>query len=1340
MFLVHRVLHPATAVHQACWCRVAGDAEELVLSVGRELHVYGITAGSLNLKRVWRFEQRVEACASARRPAKSRDALVIAFAPSRIVIIDDEDGEPQTLVRYDLETQQDLLDNDPFKLTPLKANKGGPSSWPIVLDTASSIACVRAKSRVVAVPLMHCAARDVTGRVPPPFFVDGSLPSDVVVRLLAFAPAGPPTVILCCADARGDTPSSTSLIALGLDAASKKAYPRWRVDCLAAAPRGLIPLRKGGAVVLFRHSLARVSSGGAVDAVALNGFANEDFGPSDPRAVVRPNAPKLAIDATAGCAGCEVSDGLCLVSLPGAASLWIADVTGVPSLRPLASAAPCRVVRCSPDNQRVFLGGGCDDGVLCDVRISRDVTKKRKTGEALYGKLNEGAVSLTLTAADAVVALGSLVDATFAARTSHRWPFQPQREGDGRKAAREARRSGRSELVGCAPGAGDGSRGHVVCLGRGARPACLGHFRRTMTTVIGGLKWKGPFRGKEATSRETATRDVLIASCGEKVSWFLFDGQTLSEHELEASGSLLGVVASDEPLDASSIVYLIYEQSWQSLKDGAPVKTGKLAKQVTRVTGDVHAGYVAVCSDGKTRVLNTAKGLKVGKVLLDDECDCISVAKAPASLWTRTSTTSSSESEGWHASTAFDERAYLYGAPTLDVKPEKLAAIPTLIGVSTDGALIASSLNGEELARFERATEGYSTLGSSEDMGDTPRCACVSLHRVGPKLALDALGKWVLCLVLREGDLVVYEYGGQWRRVAHDFLGRPDAGTSQQFSLTPFDDIESRSGVMVHCARPAVILCERGKTSVVPIESFSGDDCVPMPRHTASVPLPTNRGFLLRGGEENVICAGLGNLVLAATSATLTVHKAPIRDGSPYSIRALNAPPDHVDAAPAFALLCASRRDPSLGVVVDADAEPSTEPPTTSKKWPLDCLSDSRLGGAPVSRQSNAFELRLVTSAGWRTLQRCPLGAGERGVCLDICALAKKVKDVATRNTYACVGTCVETSYGEDAASRGRILLFEVDYVPCRRKSRQLGGKGRAVGHAPRFTLTHAKKVRGAVSQITQVMEHIIVSVANRVEIYAVEGAELKQIATHHAPHYVVSLRVAKTYIIYADVYQACTLLFWRDRDRQLYPLAKDADAHERRAVGDDLRADGGSYCADFVVDAGEMAGAHALGVVVGDGDRVRLLQYAPLGSDTDRGGQRLLARADFMVNSDVHCLARHAVPRTDPDSDAAAFACFYAGLDGQVGAFLPCDEKTFRRLRALEGVLGNALKHAAGVHPDKHRLASLHARNVLDGALLFRYCSLARPLQRDLALAVGTDRATVLETLRRVDGQVGFL
>ena len=34
---------------------------------------------------------------------------------------------------------------------------------------------------------------------------------------------------------------------------------------------------------------------------------------------------------------------------------------------------------CSPDSQRVFLGGGCDDGVLCDVIVTRDASKKRKS-------------------------------------------------------------------------------------------------------------------------------------------------------------------------------------------------------------------------------------------------------------------------------------------------------------------------------------------------------------------------------------------------------------------------------------------------------------------------------------------------------------------------------------------------------------------------------------------------------------------------------------------------------------------------------------------------------------------------------------------------------------------------------------------------------------------------------------------------------------------------------------------------------------------------------------------------------------------------------------------------
>ncbi len=73
------------------------------------------------------------------------------------------------------------------------------------------------------------------------------------------------------------------------------------------------------------------------------------------------------------------------------------------------------------------------------------------------------------------------------------------------------------------------------------------------------MKWKGPFMSKELTSRETATRDVIVTESNKDISWCLFDGQTFEEVKLECHGSLLGVVASEEPLDASSTVYLVYE-------------------------------------------------------------------------------------------------------------------------------------------------------------------------------------------------------------------------------------------------------------------------------------------------------------------------------------------------------------------------------------------------------------------------------------------------------------------------------------------------------------------------------------------------------------------------------------------------------------------------------------------------------------------------------------------------------------------------------------------------------------------------------------------------------------
>ena len=53
----------------------------------------------------------------------------------------------------------------------------------------------------------------------------------------------------------------------------------------------------------------------------------------------------------------------------------------------------------------------------------------------------------------------------------------------------------------------------------------LGSFKRKLSSIIGGLKWKGPFQSKELTSRETATRDVIVTESQKDISWCLFDGQ-----------------------------------------------------------------------------------------------------------------------------------------------------------------------------------------------------------------------------------------------------------------------------------------------------------------------------------------------------------------------------------------------------------------------------------------------------------------------------------------------------------------------------------------------------------------------------------------------------------------------------------------------------------------------------------------------------------------------------------------------------------------------------------------------------------------------------------------------
>ena len=1399
MYLVHRLLHQATGVSRCCWARVASGEEELVVVRGRGFEVYGVVASTLQLRCAFSFEQRIHDLAPCRRPRGPRDALVLSFGVFKVALVDvDGDGELRDLALFDLEPGAAGLGAAPLADVETKpfgsaATDRTPPALAVARDGSSAAALV--EGRLVIIPLLCCPDAE-TGEPPKPWIAERAAKRGELPRFFDYAPgAGPATLIVVLGDARGDVPKSTRVAALGVDVAGRRVYPLWSVDGLPPVAQCLACTRDGGSVVVFRNSLAKIARGGAYEALALNGFADLDFSAeSAGRHLLRANDEKLAVAVGGECAAAELVDDVVLLSLPGASTCWVLDGRrGRLHLRPLAAAPVASCVAYDPRRRRVFLGSFDGDGVLGDVGLAaapnRRLNKKPKLDEgfadasdelpegvtreqadaewrALYGAARGGFGAdaapppLRLTATDSLLGVGAVVDATWSARTTHRWPFQPQRNADVKKTAAEAAAAGRAELVACC-GASSGARGSLATLGGGAAVRALATFAVDGVAKLFRFGWRGPFRGEETKSREVSTRDVVVAATSSGARWFLFDGTTFQEQALEfdESDDLVGVVAPPVA-DADSFVFLVFAQGgFVATKDAASVRAGSLAADGLAAVASHEARHVALTANGDAFVVDVdGDKLSLGDQVFDDEVEAVTVARCPGSLLAPVEAMDVDDAAPapgrWHAATKFDERAYLYGADLEDAKPVKKevdASFVFCVGILGDGALASRRVDGDgPCRRWPGATLGPPRLlaGARLDADDEgvppPRCVAVALQRVGPVLAVETVGKWCLALALETGDALVYWSDGATpglRKLEHDFIGRPRAGVdAAAVSLSPFGNVESRSGVFLGLAKPAALLCERGLPTIVRFDAFGGDEPAAATSGACFAPLPSIRGFLVccKGDGDRWaarVCGGLGNVVLAGTSPSsrLVIHKSPLEGAAPLRVCSLGPPPPGVDAAPAYALLCARPRDDGYveGEVLDEDAEPSTEAPNGCKAWPLECLHDGRLGGVPPPAASNKGEVRLVTGLGFSTLQRVILRRGERGVSLSIGYFMKKAE--RARVCYVICGTVHESGIGEDGPTRGRILLLEVEYRAVRRKppkDNPDNRRGRRCGYLPVLKVAYEKEVKGCVSCVRQLQDHVLCAVSNRVEVYLLDpSGKLLQIAMLHGQVHIVSLKVVKNFVLYADVYQSAHLLYWRDRDRMLMELAKDGD-HALSSVA----------AADFVVDAGELPGTHALGIVLGDGDALRLLQYAPLGSARDRGGKKLLSRSHFALASPVSVMLRHRVGDVGDALGPARVAAVYGSRDGAVGGAFPVDERAFRRLGALAAVLANALRHNAALHPDKNLLASTHARNVLDGDLLFRYVALDHQLQVDLAKAVGTTKDTILDTLLAVDDLANFL
>lgn len=340
--------------------------------------------------------------------------------------------------------------------------------------------------------------------------------------------------------------------------------------------------------------------------------------------------------------------------------------------------------------------------------------------------------------------------------------------------------------------------------------------------------------------------------------------------------------------------------------------------------------------------------------------------------------------------------------------------------------------------------------------------------------------------------------------------------------------------------------------------------------------------------------------------------------------------------------------------------------------------------------------------------------------------------------SYLVLGTCTVRAKGEDVPSKGRLLIYRIMLDPYSSLS-----KGGGPSSPPTLTLVDEFTQRsGPPTAIAQLGQHIIIAAGPTLWVFSFSAAgggggegvvgggreKLKPIAFYDADFYVVSLKVVKNLIAVTDAYHSVHLLKWHEEN----------PAHTLELLGKDYSPivsaqPGGSH---FVVDP------PSLGVVVGDNrGNVQMLQYAQADVES-RGGNRLVRKVDFHLSHKMS-FVQHARPGAVARAGAMSQGLrllMFGTVEGGVGAMVPLEEKAFRRLYALQGVMVNALMHVCAFNPRGFRLVEARGwragrkKGMLDGELLWRFPSLPRGQQEDLASAIGTSREMILDTLLEVD------
>jgi len=409
---------------------------------------------------------------------------------------------------------------------------------------------------------------------------------------------------------------------------------------------------------------------------------------------------------------------------------------------------------------------------------------------------------------------------------------------------------------------------------------------------------------------------------------------------------------------------------------------------------------------------------------------------------------------------------------------------------------------------------------------------------------------------------------------------------------------------------------------------------------------------------------------------------------------------------------------------------------------------DKVLGGAPPIPKS-AYSLWIVDVAnGWQVVDSYELDEFEYGTAMQVMSLSEFVAEPGSNydiseedldsKLFITVGAGTIDKDGEDVASKGRVLLFEVKRA-----------KDPSSLSIAELNFVYEKKIfHGPVTSLscltTKRKSRLIIGAGADVNVEQWGNGKLTQVGFFRATMHILDIKLFKNFLILSDAYDSLFFLVWRESDKSLTLLAKDYDPIPVYCSG--ILSRGGSL--DFVCHD--------------DRQNLQFFQYAP-GDPAARGGNKLVCRADFHLGSQTTDLSNHfcrsslLINSATPSSTLAALkqqdtffgkadddqrlAITFGTTDGGYCSVVPLSEPVYWRLTALQSVLVNALESDCAL---SHRAWRLYRRTprrggcrnndrkkgVIDGDLVMQYTDLSKVDQEDLASAIGSTVDLILDNL----------